>query len=139
MLKENRVVVFLSLWVLNSLLFLVFKQILGGNVVLGNDRVAAPMAVVFSGLVLTLATYAVEPIIQKSGLKVKDKKLMAIFYLVANVLGIWIIKRLERLTGVGISSTMYVVIVGAAATFAQWAVIEYVVPVITGKKIGKSR
>lgn len=139
MLKENKVVMFLSLWVLNSVIFLVFKQILGNNVVLGNDRVAAPMAVVFSGLLLTLATYAVEPIIQKSGQKVKDKKLMAIFYFVANVLGIWIIKRLERLTGVGISSTMYVVIVGAVATFAQWAVVQYIVPVLTGKKIGEPK
>lgn len=139
MLKENKVVMFLSLWVLNSLVFLIFKQILGNNVVLGNDRVAAPMALVFSGLLLTLATYAVEPIMQKSGQKVKDKKLMVIFYLIANVLGIWMIKRLERLTGVGISSTVYVVIMGVVATFAQWAVVEYIVPVLTGKKLGRGK
>ncbi len=139
MLKENKVVMFLSLWVLNSLVFLVFKQIFGANVVLGNNRVAATMAVVFSGLLLTLATYAVEPLVQKSGQKVKDKRLMVIFYLVANVLGIWIIKRLERLTGVGISSTMYVVIIGVVATFAQWGVVKYIVPMLTGKKIAKGK
>ena len=139
MLKEIRVIMFLSLWVLNSLIFLVFKQILGNNVVLGNDRVAAPMAVVFSGLILTLVIWAVEPILNKSGQKVKDKRLMVIFYLAANVLGIWTVKRLERLTGVGVSSTMYVAIMAVAAPFAQWAILEYVVPMLTGKKLGRGK
>lgn len=138
MLKDNKIVMFLSLWVLNSLVFLVFKQLLGASVVLGNNRVAAPMAVVLSGLILTLFTYAVEPIVKKSAVKLTDKRLMVVFYLIANVIGIWVIKRLERLTGVGISSTMYVVLIGVVATFAQWAVVAYVVPMLTGKKVIKS-
>lgn len=139
MLKENRLITFLSLWVLNSLVFLVFQQILGDNVVLGNDRVAAPMAMVFSGLLLTIAIYSVEPIIGKTSFKVRDKRVMAVFYIIANVLGIWIIKRLERITGVGISSSMYVVIMGLVATFAQWAILAYVVPILTGKKLARGK
>lgn len=136
-MSTEKIVQFLSVWVCNSLLFVIFGQILASSIVLGNDRVVAPMALVFGGLILTLFVYAVEPVIKKSGYRGKDKKIMFLFYLVANIIGIWVIKRLERITGVGIASTVYVVLFAAVAAFAQWAVMTYVTPLLL--KQGKSK
>lgn len=133
-MNTEKIVGFLSVWVVNSLLFVIFSQILAGNVILGNDRVVAPIALVFGGLILTLFIYAVDPVIKKVGYKGKDKKLMFLFYLVANIIGVWVIKRLERITGVGISSTMFVVFFAVVATFAQWLVMAYVTPMLLRQK-----
>lgn len=129
-MNTEKVVQFLSVWVVNSLLFVILSQVLAANIILGNDRVVAPMAMVFGGLVLTLFVYAVEPVLKKAGYRGKDKKLMLLFYLAANVVGVWIVKRLERITGVGISNTVYVVLFAVVATFAQWAVMTYVTPML---------
>lgn len=133
-MNTEKIVGFLSVWVVNSLLFVIFSQILAGNVILGNDRVVAPIALVFGGLILTLFIYAADPVIKKVGYKGKDKKLMFLFYLVANIIGVWVIKRLERITGVGISSTMFVVFFAVVATFAQWLVMAYVTPMLLRQK-----
>ena len=133
-MNTDKAIKFLSLWALNSLLFVVFGQLLAGKVVLGNDRVVAPMALVFGGLILTLVIYVIEPVIKQIGYKGKDKKILLGFYLVANFIGIWIIKRLERVTGVGISSTLYVVVLATIATFGQWFVMRYVTPLLLRQK-----
>ncbi|MBI3342341.1 hypothetical protein HY024_04415 [Candidatus Curtissbacteria bacterium] len=128
--NNNKTVTFLSIWVVNSLLFVIFAQMIAGGVVLGNDRVVLPMATVIAGFLLTLAVYAVEPLVKKAGVKVKDKRLFAVFYFIANFVGIWIIKKLERITGVGISGNLFVAIFAVVATLAQWAVVEYIVPTL---------
>lgn len=135
--SSRDLVIFLSIWVLNSLLFVLFAQFMGGKLVLGNDRVVMPMAALIAGFLLTLATFTVEPILKKGGSTIKDKRLMAVFYFVANFAGIWVIKRLERITGVGISGNLYVGIVAVVATLAQWAVVEYLVPVMLGGRSKK--
>lgn len=128
--STNKIISFLSIWVVNSLLFVIFAQLVAGQFVLGNDRVAMPMATIVAGILLTLATYTVDPVVKRIGFKVQDKRLLAFFYFVANFVGIWIIKKLERLTGVGISSSMYVALLAVVATLAQWAVVEYIVPML---------
>ncbi len=135
--SSKEIITFLSIWVLNSLLFVIFAQILGNHLVLGNDRVVTPMAAIISGFLLTLATYTVKLILKKNGSKIKDKRVMAFLYFVANFIGIWIIKKFERMTGVGISGNLYVGIIAVAATLAQWAVVEYLVPVMLGSKSKK--
>lgn len=131
--SSRDIITFLSIWVLNSLLFVFFAQLLSGQLVLGNDRVVTPMAAVIAGFLLTLAIFTVEPILKKNGATIKDRRLKAVFYFVANFVGIWVIKKLERLTGVGISGNLYVGIIAAVATLAQWAVMEYLVPVMLGR------
>ncbi len=133
-MNTDKAIKFLSLWALNSLLFVIFSQLMAGKIVLGNDRVVAPMALVFAGLILTLVIYTIEPAIKKIGYKGNDKKILLGFYVVANFIGIWVIKRLERVTGVGISSTLYVAILAVIATFGQWFVMRYVTPLLLRQK-----
>lgn len=130
----NKMLVFLSIWVGNSLVFILFDKLFGQQVVLGNDRVIAPMAATIGGIILTGAFYLVQPALKKTGSKVKDKRLLLVFYLVANMAAIWAIKRLEVVTGVGVSNNFYVAGMAFIATGAQWAAANLIAPLFLQKK-----
>lgn len=132
-MDQKKMVQFLSFWVVNTVVLLVSSFIFGGNVVLGNDKVSMPMAAVISGLIITLAGLAVDPLVKRwglvenlkstlkaTGLKMKDDALWGIIYLVFNIIVVWIIKRFALLIGLGVASIMYVFIVGILLTVAQW-------------------
>lgn len=133
-MNTDKWVSFLSIWIASSLVFVLSSMLVSGSVVLGNDRVVPPVAVLVSGVLLALLMYAVGPAVDKSGLKIKDKRLMVVFYFLANFVGIWVIKRLERITGVGISSVVWVGIIAVLVTVAQWVAMRYGVPMLLGKK-----
>ena len=130
---------FLGFWVANAVAFLVLSMILPGNVVLGNDKITAPMAAVLSGLILTIIQFLVPPALEKSGfleglrsssavqiagLRIKNQNAWPAIYLVVNFVGIWVIKRLAQVTGLGISSFLFVLIVAIVVTAAGWGVAQ---------------
>jgi len=130
----NRSVSFLSFWVANAVLLLIASSILSSNVVLGTNVVSKPLASVFVGLVLTTLFFVTPPLVEKLGfkknlttIKVGDFKLkgentwLAVF-LAVNVVGIWVIKRLANVTGLGISGLFYVLILAILVTLVEWGV-----------------
>ena len=121
-MDSKKLVAFLSFWVANSVLLLVASAIFGNNVVLGNDKLSIPMAAVFSGFILTALTSLVQPVVKKSGYKIKNENAWPVIFLVANFVIIWVIKRLAIVTGFGISSFWYVLILAVVATAVQWGV-----------------
>lgn len=120
-MDQKKLVVFLSFWVVNAVVLLVASVIFGGNVVLGNAKVSTPMAAIISGLIITGLTYGVQPLVDRSGLKVKGNTIGGI-YLVANIVFVWIIKRFALLLGLGVANILYTILVGALLTGGQWAV-----------------
>lgn len=140
MLNQKMLVSFLGFWVANAVAFLVLSMILPGNVVLGNDKITAPMAAVLSGLILTIIQFLVQPALEKSGfleslrsssgdsrivgLRIKNQNVWPAIYLVVNFIGIWVIKRLAQVTGLGISSFLFVLIAAIVVTAAGWGVAQ---------------
>ncbi|OGD93076.1 hypothetical protein A2697_02090 [Candidatus Curtissbacteria bacterium RIFCSPHIGHO2_01_FULL_41_44] len=135
-MNQKQLVNFLGFWVANTVVFLLASVIFGGNVVLGNDKLSGPMAAILSGLILTVAGALIAPAVEKSGfkkslqgldlantfgLKIKDASWAGVF-LIVNVVTIWVVKRLAIVTGLGISSVLWVLMLAALATLAQWGV-----------------
>lgn len=125
-MNTNKALVFLAYWITNSVVLMIVSKILANNVVLGNDKLTLPLAAVLCGLLVTGASYLVPPLVKRSGFKIKEDWLMAVPYLVVNVLVIWIIKKLAVITGLGISNNIFVVLVAVLATVAQWGVYKFV-------------
>ena len=120
-MDQKKLVGFLSFWVVNTVVLLLASVIFSGNVVLGNSRVSTPIAAILSGLIITGLNYLVQPLVAKSGLKVKGNA-MAGVYLAANIVFVWIIKRFALLLGLGVVNILYTILVGILLTVGQWAV-----------------
>lgn len=98
------------------------------NIVLGNNRLPAPAAAALSGLVLTLLIFFAPSVVQKTGYKIKDEQMWWVVSLGVNIVGLWVIKRLATITGLGISGILYVLALAVVLTVGQW-VLTKVVPV----------
>ena len=123
-MNQKQLVNFLSFWVANTVVILVSAAVFAGNVVLGNDKVSSSMAAIIAGLVLTLIVTFTPQVVEKSGFKLKDDKLWALIFLAVNFVGLWVVKRLAVLTGLGISSILWVLILAAIITLVQWGVAQ---------------
>jgi len=122
MLDQKKLVNFLIIWVVNTIILLIFSAIFLNSVVLGNDKLAKPMAAVLSGLLITVVLYIVPSILEKLEFKIKDEKIVMGAYFAASCVGIWIIKRFAIISGLGVSNILWVLILAAAVTAAYWKV-----------------
>lgn len=122
-MSNQKLINFFSLWIASSVVFLAASMALAGHVVLGNDKVSTPMAAVISGFVLVALMTVVAPAMDRSGYKIKSQMGQAVIYLVFNLVVLWVLKRFALVLGLGISSLMYVVILGVVLTLVQWGVV----------------
>ena len=139
-MNQKKIVGFLAYWVANSVVLLVAALIFKGNVVLGNKDISGPAAAVLCGLIISVLTLLVEPLVAKSrikesfkSLKIKDENLNGLAYLIANIALVWVLKWFASVLGLGISSVFYAILVGVILTVGQWAVYKFV-PNANGKK-----
>ncbi|EKD58189.1 MAG: hypothetical protein ACD_57C00005G0004 [uncultured bacterium] len=121
-MDQKKVVNFLSFWVANTVVLLLGSVVLKSNVVLGNDKLSAPLAAIISGLILTGLIYLVPEVVKRSGYKIKDQNIWVAAYFIANVAIIWIIKRLAIITAFGISSIFWVLVVALVVTLVELGV-----------------
>lgn len=133
-MSNQKLINFFAFWIANSLVFFAASLIFVGKVVLGNDKVSMPMAAVIAGFVLTVLLTLVAPIVDRTGYKPRNQQALGLVYLVANLVIIWVIKRFALFLGLGVSSIVYVVILGVVLTLVQWGVI-----MATGKASGKKK
>lgn len=119
---DKKLVNFLSFWVGNSVVLLISSAVFGSNVVLGNDKLSSPLAAVISGLILTALLFLVPPAVEKGGYKVKNENWWPGIFLVVNVVFLWIIKRLAIVSGVGVTSIFWVIILAIFVTAVELAV-----------------
>lgn len=129
-MNNKKIVEFLSFFVANSVVLVVFSLILANNVVLGSANVNKFVAAFVAGLLITAFDYIVVEVVSRSGQKIKDEKAWTGIFFVTNVLVLWFIKRLAELTGVGISNNFFLLLVALGITLAQWQLGKY----LTSKK-----
>ena len=117
--------VFLSFWVVNSLLFYLSPLVFGKLVVAGNARLTANLASLISGLIVTLADTLTMPVFKYFKIKLKDEWQWALAFLFVNVVTVWLIARYADLTGVGVSGAWVAVFLGTPLNLAQWLVWKF--------------
>ncbi|MBI2598625.1 hypothetical protein HYW40_00140 [Candidatus Curtissbacteria bacterium] len=133
-MTNEKLISFFGFWLANALAVLAAALVFKGNIVLGTDKVSMPMAAVIAGFTVTVLTTLVAPAVDRTGYKVKDKRLWVVIYLLANLLILWIIKRFALVLGLGISGIIYVVILGVILTAVQWGVVAATGSMIKAKK-----
>lgn len=121
-MQTNEHVKFLAYWVANSIFILILSTILPGNIVLGANKISPPLAGVVAGFLLAALLYAIPKVVDKLGLKIKDKRAWPALFFGGNVVLIWIIKRFSEIFGLGISNIFYVLIAAFVITAVEWAV-----------------
>lgn len=119
--NSKETVKFFAYWVVNSLLLLILSTLFSGNIVLGNANLSRPLAGVLSGLILVVVLYAVPVAISKAGFKIKNKNAWPVIFFVANLIIIWLIKKVALTSGLGISNIFWVIIASAIITLGEWA------------------
>lgn len=124
-MEQTRLVKFLAVWVVNSILLAVISQIFSSSVVLGNAVLSKGLASVFSAFLLTIVFFLVPVAVEKAEIGVKDWRLWVVFDFVAFVIGIWIVKRLSVLTGLGISNVLFVLLVAVIFCVFDFGIDKY--------------
>lgn len=121
-MDQKKAVSFLTFWVVNTVVLLIANAIFGGNVVVGNQSISTGLSAIFAGLILTALIPLAPKAVEKSGYKIKNKNIWPGIFLGLNIVTIWILKRLAIVTGFGISSILWVIILAIIITFAELAV-----------------
>ncbi|KKR51336.1 MAG: hypothetical protein UT84_C0001G0021 [Candidatus Curtissbacteria bacterium GW2011_GWA1_40_16] len=124
-MDQMRLIKFLSTWVINSVLLVVISQIFAGSVVLGNAVLSKGIAAVFSGFLLTTVFFLVPVAVEKSEAKIKDFRFWLILDFLALVIGVWAVKRLSVLTGLGIANILLVLVVAVLVALFDFATDKY--------------
>lgn len=124
-MDQKKTLSFFTIWVGLTISLLILSVILGGNLVLGNMNITKPVAGLIFGLILTIVSFAVVPIASKLNIGVKDEKAWAAIFFIANIVVIWILKRLATITGVGVSSIFFVAIIAAVITLVERLLYKY--------------
>ncbi|MCR4324481.1 MAG: hypothetical protein NUV69_02240 [Candidatus Curtissbacteria bacterium] len=130
--KQSDLIKFLSLWLAATVTLLVLDMVLGVSVVLGNANLTAPLAAAISGIVIAVIVYIVPTAVKTVGMEkvlVKNENAWYGVFLLANILGVWALKRLADVTGLGISSIVYVLLVAVVLTLEVWAVSRFLGPI----------
>ena len=121
-MDQKKAVSFLTFWVVNTVVLLIANAIFGGNVAVGNQSISTGLSAIFAGLVLTALIPLAPKAVEKSGYKIKNQNIWPAIFLASNIVVLWILKRLAVVTGLGISSILWVIILAIVITFVELAV-----------------
>lgn len=111
---------FLALWVVNALLLYLANMLLPSNFELGNSMLSPLQATAIASFIWNWVLWHTETYLKDFDIKLKDPLSMMSAYFLVNFASIWIIARFAVITGVGISSYLYVLLLAALANFVQF-------------------
>ena len=138
-MDQKKAVSFLTFWVVNTVVLLVANSIFGGNVVVGNQSISTGLSAIFAGLVLTALIPLAPKAVEQTGYKIKNQNVWPAIFLASNIVVLWILKRLAIVTGFGISSILWVLILAIIITFVELAVAKTTGAMEEDKKQSKSK
>jgi len=136
--NQTQVLNFLGFWVAASLVFLIVSLIAPNAVVLGNDKVSGLVAVLAAGFILVAIDYIVLGVLQNLKVKIKNEYAWPLMFFFVNGIVIWLIKRLADITGVGVSSFIYVGVLSLLITAAHFGVTKMTGVMEQGNKSKKN-
>lgn len=117
-----KTLMFLGFWLVNSVIIWAVGQVVPESVVLGNQHVSPIQASFFAGFMLSTVALLVKPTIELLNVKLKEEFHLMGFFLVADIVSVWIITRLALIIGVGVAVFWWAVVLGLATMLGQWVV-----------------
>lgn len=124
-MDQKRLVKFFTLWVGLAIVLLILTVVLFGNLVLGSANITKPVSALVFSLILSIVFSLLRPAAARMDLKIKDERVWVAISFAANIVVIWIIKRLANITAVGISSILFVLIVATIVTLSEIQIEKY--------------
>ncbi len=122
----NKLLVFTLLFFANSILLYVASLIFPGNIVLGNQYFSSFIATFVAGLLWTLLLWLAILVGEEYKLKSKENVVVGLYYLAINFVTLWVIARIPFISGFGVISFVWVLILALFATLVQWGVWRFV-------------
>lgn len=116
---------FLAYWVVNSAILYLASLLLPMSVTIGNNIFAAYQSIVFSGFVMSMVLWYIEPVSKDLEIPMKDNTSMMLVYLAVNFATVWFIARFSFITGVGIANFWIVLMIAVAANLVQYVAWQY--------------
>ena len=121
-MDQKKAVSFLTFWVVNTVVILGANAVFGGNVAVGNQSISTGLSAIFAGLALTALIPLAPKAVEQTGYKIKNRNVWPAIFLASNIVVLWILKRLAVVTGLGISSILWVLILAIVITLVELAV-----------------
>ena len=112
-------ILFLLYWLLNSLLLSLLGFIFPSEVVLGNFRLLPFEASIYAGFWLTFFVWTMWDYVLVHKVTLEPFLLRFLFFFFVNSLGIWIISRYAKYTGLGLTSFWWAFLLGGVADLLQ--------------------
>src|SRR3989344_5322381 len=114
------IVRFVAFWSINSIVLALANSFFPGSFALGNAFLSIPMAVVFSGFLLTILLLVAKGLAKSRELTIKGRFFMFLYYWVAASGAIWLIARVAHVSGFGIARFTWAIGCGFAVAFSNW-------------------
>lgn len=121
-------------WAINVFTIIIFSLLVPTAIVLGNALVPAFLGAVIAGILLVAIEVHAIPMANRVGIKSTDDVQTVFIELLANALGIWLITRVASITGFGIASFVWVIVLAISITVIQWVAVKGI-----GNKKGKKK
>ncbi len=121
----DKSIVFLSSWIVNSVVLLLLSETFQKQIALGNSTIAGAMSAVICALVFTLILYAAPIITAKMELKFKEERIYIVLHAFLLIPFIWIMKKFALFTGLGISNNFIILLVAIMVSLAFFYATKY--------------
>jgi hypothetical protein len=112
-------ILFLLYWLFGSLALYLLGLIFSSWVVLGNFRLLPFEAAIYAGFWLTFFVWTMWDYVSVRKVKLETFTLRFLFFFFVNSIGIWIISRYAKYTGLGIVSFWWAFVLGGVADLVQ--------------------
>lgn len=130
------IVMFVVLFVVNSIVVYIANLLFPSNVVLGNHMIDMWSALFMSMLVLTVINVGAIPVIEMVGHGMRwtpsNRDWMVLFFFI-NAVALWILGRMAEMIGIGFSSWFVVVLLAAVLDVIQGLVVVKVVTPLSNR------
>lgn len=122
MKKNFDYILFIGIALVNAIVLYAGYMLFPDFIVLGNSSLSPFLATLLTAMLLSSIMTQPEPILKALKLKFKNEIQLGLVYLVANIIGLWVLARLASFIGFGVSSFVVVVILGFVLNLIQYLV-----------------
>lgn len=107
-------ILYLSYWLINTLLLYILYSIFPENIVLGTWKFTALEAAIYSSFWVTFVVWTAWDFIysRQSKVVLEGGLVTNLYFWAINTMGVWIVARFPGFTGMGISSYVWAFVIG---------------------------
>jgi hypothetical protein len=121
----DKSIIFLTLWIANSITLLLLSEIFKKQIVLGNSTIAGAMSAVVCSFIFTLVLYVAPHVTKRFELIFKEERIYIILNAFLLIPFVWISKKLSLQTGLGLSNNFIILIVVFALSLVYFYTAKY--------------